>query len=90
MTRSVYIYICIYTQTHTHTHVLKEHFFVVAQHKNVCHSFGKETYREIGRETDKEPGRIYPSENYFYARHPKKVYKRRWNCVAYVAFLRRL
>jgi predicted acetyltransferase len=37
-----------YTHTHSHTHVFREHFFVVAQHKNECHSFGKEACREIG------------------------------------------
>jgi len=81
MTHPVYISI--------HTYVLREHFFVVARHKIVCYIFEKETCREIGRETDKAPGRIYPSENYFYARHPKKVYKRRWKRVANVACLRR-
>jgi len=87
--RCLWLNLYIHTHTHTHTYVFREHFFVVARRKNVCHSFGKETCREVHRETDKKHGRLYPSENYFYARHPKKVYKRQWNWVAYIACLRR-
>ena len=63
---------CIHTHTHTHTHVFREHFFVVARRKNEGHTVGKETCREMHRETDKKHGRIYPTENFFYARHQKK------------------